>query len=511
MSKRLIFLFCTFCIISSFLYLRIASISLSSELKDVSSNQNSFSLDISVNRANIYDYKMNSLVNITPRTFAAVLNNNLDSKPYVIDATNNEKIPNSKIFKVFDRYNDNQLAPHVIGYLDNLQKNGVTGIEANYNEFLEEYKAVTKISYFTNGQGKIMNNYPPVIKTPKVPAAGVVLTLDKKIQDICEQAGKDAINKGAIVVMEPNSGKLRAIASFPKFSPNNLTASVNDKENSPMINRALLPFNVGSTFKIVTVAAALEKKISPDFTHDCTGKIQIGDKVFKCHNLKGHGVLNMEQAIVESCNPYLVSLGQAVGSDRLVQMAKDMGFSKGYKLTDNIVTQKGTLPSASQIKNAGDLANLSFGQGELMATPVQIAQMISCVVNDGKTPTPSLIEGLTTDKKVLFDRLKETEKTFALNSENAKKIKNFLISAVCTADDVKSNPKLVSSGGKTATAQTGQFVGKKEIVNAWFAGFFPADTPKYVVVVLVENGKSGNSSAGPIFAKIADEITKYEK
>lgn len=511
MKKRIIILFCIFSFFFFIVYFKVALLGISPTLKAVSNHQNSFSLEVISNRGCIYDYKFNSLVNNSPKTIGVLLPENEKEKPYLVDADNELNIPQKQLFKVFKRYNDDQLAPHIIGHFDSTKSFGVTGVEAGFNDFLDYYKTSTKISFFTNGERKLMENIPPQIKSSPLPKEGVVLTLDKEIQKICEKVGATKVSKGAIVVMEPSSGKLRAVASFPKFSPNNLAPSIADKENSPMINRAFLPFNVGSTFKIAVAAAALEMNISPQTTFECTGKIKIGNKTFKCHEGKGHGVLNMEQAMILSCNPYFINLGQMVGSKKLVQMASDMGFSKGYNLLPKINTQKGFLPSVSQLSNSGDLANLSFGQGDLLATPVQIAQMLSCIVNEGKTPTPTLLEGLTTDKRSLYNRPNNKELTFACSSKTAEQIKSYLVSAVYADNNEKSRPLTVGSGGKTGTAQTGKIVNGKEKVNAWFAGFCPAISPKYVIIVLVEDGKSGISSAAPVFAQIADEINKNIK
>ncbi|MCX7657895.1 MAG: penicillin-binding transpeptidase domain-containing protein, partial [Oscillospiraceae bacterium] len=297
------------------------------------------------------------------------------------------------------------------------------------------------------------------------------------------------------------------IVSVPAFSPLNVSKSLDDPD-SPLINRAFMPYNVGSVFKLVTAAAALEQGISPDLTYECTGKIDVFGQIFKCHKASGHGVLDMQGAIVNSCNTYFINLSEKLSSENFIAKASSFGFGRSIVLANGIVSEKGTLQSAEDLKNPAEKANMSFGQGVLTATPVQIAAMTSAIVNNGKFPKPQLIIGTTEDKQKVSFYENQTAFSEATTPLIALKLREFMAETVNGNAESLARPRNTTAGGKTSTAQTGRYDEKgNEILEAWFTGYFPLDKPKYVVTVLVEDGKSGNTDAAPIFKEIAENIT----
>lgn len=533
MKKRINIIFISFCIMIGALIARLGILSTSSILSEASNKQSSYRLNISETRANIYDKNYYQMVNEdseykisflpTPENIDNILDelnlsnrgiiiNNMRKQLPVILTTNQSYFYNQdiKLFETIKRYGKNQLASHIIGYIDG-EKKGISGIEKSYDTFLNEYKKITEIAYYKNGIGKTIKGAEPKIVEDKELTEGVVLTLDKSIQKIVEKIGNKYIKKGAIVMMDPYTGKIIASASFPSYDPNDIKKSINDEENSPMINRVLNSYSVGSTFKIAISAAALESGISEDFTVNCKGYIYIKDQKFKCHNLNGHGIVNMERALSESCNPYFIEIANKINPKKILTLSKALGFSKQTELTPNIISSKGVLPSEKDLINTAEMANFSFGQGKLLATPIQISQMLSSIINEGKTPIPRLIEGLTLDGKTLFKKEEPKSKMVAMNKETANKIKNILIKSISERKNQYAKPKLTNAGGKTSTAQTGVFIDDKEILQTWFSGFFPAENPRYVCTILVENGETGNISSGPIFSEIADEVIILEK
>jgi penicillin-binding protein 2 len=532
LKKRIILLFSLFCILTSLLYVRLSFLSTSQALKQASQYQSTKTLNISTTRGQIFDCNMVPFVNQNesytaavlpqPENFSALLSAVDPSQkatalsllqggnPFTIKVnTSFIQADGIHVFKVFNRYRDNQLAPHVIGYLDSSGK-GATGIEKAFDSYLSESATTSSISYSLDALRKEIKGADPVIKESTLPSGGVVLTLDKGIQDIIQRAGEKYIKKGAIVMVEPTTGKIKALASFPSYSPNSVAKSVYDEENAPMINRVLSSYNVGSTFKISTTAAALESGISKNLTYTCKGKIDVNGQIFHCYNSKAHGTLNLSQAMEESCNTYFINLAQKLDAKTLVNYASDLSFGKSFELAPSLFSSAGYLPKASELYNPADIGNFSFGQGKLMANPLQVAMMVSSVLNEGKTPFPTLVEG-TTDDGINIKREADKVCVTAMQKSTAKTIKDFLVGNVMSKADQMAKPKTVSAGGKTGTAQTGKFIDGEEALQTWFGGFFPADKPKYVAVVLVENGVTGNLSSGPVFSRIADDITAYEK
>ncbi len=531
LKKRMLSVFFLLCFLMGTLFLRFYSLAASEALAAAANRQGTKTLTVTTTRGQIYDHRFTPLVNTEKSTIAAVLPSPssadllLDAVP-VLDraavltrlqagepftAVLANRLPSDttelQTFVTTKRYADNQLAPHIIGHLTNGGTEGGYGIEKAYDTFLKEHTTQTTITYFLDAKGGSIQGREPAISAPAASDAGVVLTLDRELQQIIEEVGKQQIDKGAIVVMTPD-GKIRGCASFPAFSPTNLSDSLKDEANQPMFNRTFGSYAVGSTFKIATAATALESGISPTLSYFCSGQIAVKEQVFGCHKHTGHGKLTLSQAMAESCNPYFISLGLSLDRTKLLQTARDLSFSKRYELAPGFYTQAGYLPTADELFNPAEVANLSFGQGKLMATPIQIATMTCAILNGGKTPTPKLVEGLTLDGSTLSEAYPTAAPTDAMKEETAAQLQEFLIASVMDKANQEAKPTKTTAGGKTATAQTGNYNGDEEVMQGWFTGFFPAENPQYVVTVLCEDAESGNATAGPVFREIADRITE---
>lgn len=498
-----------------------------SRVENAAVSPQTVSISFDKTRGNIYDRKLRPLVNaekefvavgvLTEKNKAEILacpfldKEGKESlkmrKPFALKCEReNLKIDGVTVFAVDKRYGNELGLSHVIGYLDG-EGRGVSGIEAGYDEFLSGVSETSRVYFNADGQGSLFGTTPAEISLASPTTAGVVLTVDSRIQKICEEVGSKHIKKGAVVVMEPETGKLLAVASFPDFEIESLGEAVSDSENTPLINRAFYPYSVGSCFKIATAAAALEKGLSQNFRYDCEGKIEISGQEFRCHNQSGHGELRMTEAMGLSCNPYFIELSSRLNSDEIINMAEDLSFGKSFELAKGIRTKSGYLQNEEDLINPAEKANLSFGQGKLTASPVQLALMMSAVVNGGKTPYPTLIEGYTQNGVYLSEREEVRPPILAMSEKTADKIKNMLIFAVNEVENQNALPRYVSAGGKTGTAQTGRFDSEgNELLQGWFAGFFPAEDPLYIVVVLSENAKSGNRDASPVFREIADRL-----
>lgn len=526
-EKRTIIFFAGFVLLFSLLYVRLGYLSTSPGLTETAKNQSKYTLTIEERRGLVYDCNLLPLVNRSSKQIYAVLptSSNMQSvldavskerkdsisqllqtaKPFLLQTDKKIHADNVTPFYQNQRYERYQLAPHIIGYL-NSEKNGVTGIEKGYNDFLTEHTSKTQAVYTMDGLGHGMPGVDPEIRDTGEDPAGIVLSIDKDIQTVIQNIGERTLKKGAVVVMDPYSGEIKGAASFPSFTPTDLQKSINDTKNSPMINRAFLPFNVGSTFKIVTAAAALEAGIPMSETAECTGSIDVSGQIIRCHKRDGHGTLDMLDAMKESCNPYFIHLGQKAGGEALLEMAQRFGFGEGYGLAPGIRTSEGTLPTKQDMLNPAEVANLSFGQGKLTATPIQVAQMMSVVVNGGYLVAPKLVLGKTLDGQTV-ERTADIAPKQIISGEIAAQIQSFLIHCVMVADGQNALPQKTTAGGKTGTAQTGRFDEEgNELEHGWFAGFFPASNPRYVIVVLSEETGYGNATAAPVFRQIADAL-----
>ncbi|MDE6796585.1 MAG: hypothetical protein K2J36_01030, partial [Ruminococcus sp.] len=203
------------------------------------------------------------------------------------------------VFEIPERYSENQPAQHVIGYLS--QGEGVAGIEYAYNKVLRNDYGENSVTYNTDGFGQILIGDGKKIIRSTAEKSGVVTTIDIDIQKICEEAGKN-IDKGAIVVADVKTGEILAMASFPTYSVDDMENALSD-ERSPLINRALYSYSVGSVFKLVTSAQAIMNHFG-GYVYNCTGQEDIEGKIFNCHKTDGHGMQNLSEAITNSCNTY---------------------------------------------------------------------------------------------------------------------------------------------------------------------------------------------------------------
>lgn len=403
-----------------------------------------------------------------------------------------------QVFKIPRRYSN--IATHLIGYCDE-NGNGICGVEKAFNKTLKGEKI--KINFKTDGLGRVIETPKAVEKNYDFKQNGVMLTIDKPLQLVCEDIARKNINCGAIVVLENKTGKIRAMVSAPNFDQNNISSSL-DSENSPFFNRAIAPYNIGSLFKILVSAAALYYNVNLNFY--CNGFLKIGDTRFNC--LAQHKKTDMNRAICLSCNCYFIRLSQKIGAKRLLDFAKSFGFGNEIKLCSSIISTGATLPELSSLLlKPAELANFSFGQGVILTSPLQVASMLQCVANLGKKLTPTLIEGACDYKGKLISPKKQALPTFLLSKSDAKTLQKYMINTVEYGTGMPARPNHSSAGGKTATAQTGIFDKQGNMIyQAWFGGFYSAKNPAYTIVVLCENGESGSKTAAPIFKKIAEAI-----
>lgn len=495
-------------------------------------SSNSYRLLIDKKRGNIYDRNLVPIVSSETRYKVAVLPS-IRSKTYLNSVLSKEEFDkisdkfssglpftfetdrfidesaDVEVYITYERYPQSTPASHFIGYCDSGLTYGISGIEKAYDEILKKQSASLSLGYAIDAMGRALSGIEPTVYAEGYKSdAGIALTLDLQIQKIAENAAAMMGGKGSILITDVTTGEILAGVSLPEYDRNNIAESI-ELGDSSLLNRNLCAYNVGSTYKIIVSAAALSKGISGAFLHNCEGNLLIGNTCFNCHKSEGHGYLNMKTAFANSCNPYFIKLGQSVGAERLLSISSLFGLGKPIELCSGISAAAGKLPSASEIKESGDLANLSFGQGALMATPVHVAKIVSIIANGGYNVEPSLVLDEVDASGKLVNQNKNTEKTRIISADVAKKIKEYMIYTVTSGTGRSAAPDALLAGGKTASAETGWSVGGEEMVQAWFSGFYPAEKPKYAIVVLSEGGNSGAATCGPVFKKICDLL--YQK
>ncbi len=489
-------------------------------------------IDITTLRGTVYDCNMRPLTNsehdiyaaakpsnealaclkgrVMPDVFESVMDRMSKGNPVAVKVdsqiTSTENIITARVPK---RYSAAFTACHIIGYLNSDGK-GVSGVEKACNSHLSENNSDVRFVFSANARGRVMLGEGIETEGNSVPKNGVVLTIDKDIQQITEAvldaSGADC---AAAVVMEIENGAIRACVSRPLFNQYDISEYLDD-DKSPLINRALLPFSVGSVFKPVVAAAALESGINETFVYNCTGSVVYNGVTFHCHKKDGHGLIDMKGAVANSCNTYFIELALKTGAKNIVKTASAFGFGNEITLADGIDSSKGILPSVEEFDSKAAVANISFGQGALIATPLQICSSMATIARNGVYIEPYLIEGNCDKDGILTKIYRYIDKKQVISAETAKKLMSFLEAVVESGSGSRARSDYVSVAGKTATAQTGKSQNGEEIYNAWFAGYFPADNPKYAVAILKENGGEGAISCAPVFGTIAEKITAHE-
>ena len=340
--------------------------------------------------------------------------------------------------------------------------------------------------------------------------AGVMLTLDSRIQRTCEAIGMEMVDKGCILVMETATGRIRASVSLPLYDPEDVAASI-ARQDTSLVNRTVNAYNVGSVFKPLLAAAALEQGIPAEETYECAGAIEVGGHIYRCAYGRGHGTVDMRTALSQSCNCYFVWLGLQLGARTVHDTAEAAGFGQSQQVAASMRTVSGNLPGIEQLTDRGQLASVSFGQGALTATPVQVAAMMNLFAGEGQYLEPSFVEGIVNEyEQTIAQSLYRPVQRQVFSPQTAQTVREMLVGVVEEGLGCKAAPRTGGAGGKTGTAQTGRYdEDGEEIMDAWFAGFYPANEPVYTIVVLLDSGTHSSDDAAAVFAQVADSLSFF--
>jgi penicillin-binding protein 2 len=428
-------------------------------------------------------------------------------------------------------YPEKDLFAHVLGYVAEANEQemaadsalamgdlvGKQGLELELEKQLRGRKGLYDVEVDAHSRvlGKFLREEPRGGKE-------IRLSLDRDLQEAAWNAlGGEA---GCVVVMEPNTGKLRALVTSPAYDNNLFAAGISQRDwdalrtNSrfPLQNRVIQSvYPPGSVWKLVVAAMLLERGVNPRETVNCAGQVTLGNQIFRCWKRGGHGAQDMQNAIINSCDVYFYQMGERMGIDKLEEFAKASGFGRPTGI-DLPHEKSGLVPSKDWKRRRfgrpwvrGETYNVSIGQGYTLVTPVQMAVFVAGLLNGGDLLKPQLLDDAPREIK---GHIPAKPSTLNFVVEAMRKT-----AANGTARVV--GRKDADMGGKTGTAQV---VKLKMAANdrrlrthemeyaqrdhAWVTTWGVKDGKSYVVVVMVEHGGGGSSVAGPVAKKVYDHL-----
>lgn len=399
-------------------------------------------------------------------------------------------------------YKYKNLLSHVIGYTG-IDNQGLSGLELLYDKELTGKNG--NIKYYSDGKGKRLS-MPEVYSEPKS-GSDIKLTIDLDIQLSLENELSNAYTKyeaeGAIgLVMNPKTGEILAMSSYPSFDPSNYK-----EYSAEVINRNLAiwaNFEPGSTFKIVTLAAAINEgkvNIFEDHYYD-SGKVKVANATLHCWKRKGHGDQTYVQVVENSCNPGFVSLGQKLGKELLFKYITELGFGKKTGIDLN-GEGTGILFKMDKIGPV-ELATSAFGQG-ISVTPIQQVTAVSSIVNGGTLYVPYVVSEVG-DKNITS----MIKRKHVITKETSDVVKYALESVVANGSGRNAYIENYRVGGKTGTAQKvgsdGRYMSGNYVLS--FIGFMPANDPEFVIYIALDHPKGVTQYGGVVSAPIARNVLK---
>jgi stage V sporulation protein D (sporulation-specific penicillin-binding protein) len=396
----------------------------------------------------------------------------------------------------------------VLGYT-NVDGVGQEGLEASYNKYLIGTDGQVVSEKSANGDDLPFSN---TYYVDAVDGYNVVTTIDYVIQSFAEQAIEDAMaeldaEKIEVIVMEPDTGRVLAMAKKPDMDNNNLprddAALLAELSRNTLITDSYEP---GSTFKIITAASALDMGVTDTqelFT--CTGSITVDSDTIRCWRYYNpHGTQDLQMALRNSCNPIFVTLALRMGTEDFYSYIRNFGFGQRTGI-DLYGEATGIVTNEKYVRNT-DLARIGFGQS-IAVTPIQMITAVSAVVNGGNLMEPYLVDRVEDQDGNVVAQFNPTFVRRVIREETSETMRQMLQFVV---DDGVSNARIegVAVGGKTGTAQkydeNGQI--RTDAHVASFVGFLPADDPELVVLVIVDSAKTYADTGSQIAAPIAQTI-----
>ena len=396
---------------------------------------------------------------------------------------------------------------------------GKTGVEKKYDEVLRGEAG--SISAEVNVVGREIRELE---KVPPKKGKRLTLTLDADLQMQCQERLMQE-RSAAAVVMDAMTGEVYALCSFPSFDPNQFSRGIpadlweelQSNETNPLTNKAVSgQYPPGSTFKMVTGLAALEAGISPGMKVFCPGYYMLGNDKFHCWRPGGHGHVDMTEALEQSCDCFFYEMGKRVGVDAIARMARRLGFGErlGFDVPGEgpglIPDRAWKMAKRKEVWHQGETLNVAIGQGQVLATPLQLATMTARLVNGGRAVKPVLVRNIEDKGNQIPDW-----KKIGIDPAHLDVICRGMNAVVNGAHGTATRSHITeapySMGGKTGTAQVRRITAAQRAAgvknqdlpwrsrhHALFVGYGPVEDPRYVAAVIVEHGVGGGLTAAPI-------------
>lgn len=484
--------------------------------------------------------------NLTWEQFARI-NVNSPSLPGIqMDVGSTRHYPYDKMFA------------HIVGYvgavsekdLQNLEYDpllelpefriGKSGIEKYYDQALRGSAGLSRVE--VNAYGRVIRE---LTRQEGVAGNDAVLTIDVELQDFAvRRMGKES---AAAVVMDIHTGDILAMVSVPSFDPNAFAGGISSAEWKELIENPMRPlgnkaisgqYPPGSTFKMVVALAALEEGVTtPGQRVFCSGHTELGKHRFHCWRRGGHGWMDMEEAIAQSCDVYFYEIARKVGVDKIAEMAQRFGLGEMLDI-DILGERKGLVPTRAWKQavqgtswQVGETYNTGIGQGYVLSTPLQLAVMTARLANGGKKVKPRLVrsvagegaDGATKppENPTEMPDLGVSPRSLRVVLEGMNKVMN---GPRGTARAARIEVEGWEMAGKTGTAQVRRITRKERVEgvrksdekpweerdHALFVGYAPYDDPRYAVSVIVEHGGSGSTVAAPIARDLLQEALRLD-
>ncbi len=418
-------------------------------------------------------------------------------------------------------YHEGVFSPHLFGSLGEVtlaeQKRskvyeqgdiiGKTALEKKYDLNMRGKKGISYVG--VDAAGRELGDYDTDLNIAPEHGNDIHLYMDYSIQQFAESLMTDKL--GSLVAIDTRNGGILAMVSKPDYDPRYLAGKIDSKiwndllsdQSHPLYSRSIQSvYPPGSTYKIVAAIAALEEKIvKPSWEVTCPGYFKLGRKTIKCWNEGGHGTVDMYEAIKGSCNVYFYNLGLKIGLNVWSKYSKLFAFGKRTNV-DLPNESSGLVPTEKFFnsrygKNGwtrGNLANLAIGQGELLVTPLQLAQFAMILANKGTYYSPHLIDYLydhSSGDKIVSQQIEQTVE--GISQENYDIITEAMRQVMDGGTGWFGKVKDIEMAGKTGTAQN-----PHGDSHAWFMTFAPFEEPQIAVAIIVENGGGGGAVAAPI-------------
>lgn len=380
------------------------------------------------------------------------------------------------------------LFAHVVGRVSQ----GKTG--------LEKSESYTMLTTGINPVTGIFNE----LKGEKNPGNDVVTTLNVKISQIASDALGS--RKGAVVVMDPLSGKVIAMVSKPTYDPNHVEKNWenlihNTDDESALYNRAsqgLYP--PGSTFKLYTLLEYMrETEDYEAFRYTCTGKIGKGKDAINCYGHEVHGTIGIERAFAKSCNAAFAKIGAGLDASQWSSLCNSLYYNKTLPVGE--LEQKASVFPVTGTDAQGDIMQAAIGQGSVLTTPLQNAFLVSVALNKGTLMRPYLVDHIEDTYGNVVSQNEPAAVSSPITEDEAKKLEQYMRETVVSGTATALNTSRYQAGGKTGSAQ---FKEGSSDSHAWFVGYAKKNGKKLVVSIIVEGAGTGSAHAVPIARRIFD-------